>query len=296
MNVCKRGFFLLLLSCVVAMLPAQRRNQAYEDYIKKYRKIAVEEMERYHIPASITLAQGLLESGAGRSTLARKSNNHFGIKCGSRWEGRTVRHDDDARNECFRAYKHPRDSYEDHSKFLRTGARYAFLFRLKITDYKGWARGLKKAGYATDPRYADRLIDIIELYDLDKYDRKVGLKWAEEFPDPHQPYLANELLYIVARRGDTFESLSKEMGISKKKIRKYNELPKDYKFQGGEIVYLEKKRSRATKDHICYTVRPGDSMYSISQKFGVRLSRLYKMNNMKPESPAPKVGEILRLR
>ncbi|WP_178267213.1 glucosaminidase domain-containing protein [Phocaeicola acetigenes] len=296
MNVCKRGFFLLLLSCVVAMLPAQRRNQAYEDYIKKYRKIAVEEMERYHIPASITLAQGLLESGAGRSTLARKSNNHFGIKCGSRWEGRTVRHDDDARNECFRAYKHPRDSYEDHSKFLRTGARYAFLFRLKITDYKGWARGLKKAGYATDPRYADRLIDIIELYDLDKYDRKGGLKWAEEFPDPHQPYLANELLYIVARRGDTFESLSKEMGISKKKIRKYNELPKDYKFQGGEIVYLEKKRSRATKDHICYTVRPGDSMYSISQKFGVRLSRLYKMNNMKPESPAPKVGEILRLR
>ena len=296
MNVCKRGFFLLLLSCVVAMLPAQRRNQAYEDYIKKYRKIAVEEMERYHMPASITLAQGLLESGAGRSTLARKSNNHFGIKCGSRWEGRTVRHDDDARNECFRAYKHPRDSYEDHSKFLRTGARYAFLFRLKITDYKGWARGLKKAGYATDPRYADRLIDIIELYDLDKYDRKGGLKWAEEFPDPHQPYLANELLYIVARRGDTFESLSKEMGISKKKIRKYNELPKDYKFQGGEIVYLEKKRSRATKDHICYTVRPGDSMYSISQKFGVRLSRLYKMNNMKPESPAPKVGEILRLR
>ncbi len=296
MNVCKRGFFLLLLSCVVAMLPAQRRNQAYEDYIKKYRKIAVEEMERYHIPASITLAQGLLESGAGRSTLARKSNNHFGIKCGSRWEGRTVRHDDDARNECFRAYKHPRDSYEDHSKFLRTGARYAFLFRLKITDYKGWARGLKKAGYATDPRYADRLIDIIELYDLDKYDRKGGLKWAEEFPDPHQPYLANELLYIVARRGDTFESLSKEMGISKKKIRKYNELPKDYKFQGGEIVYLEKKRSRATKDHICYTVRPGDSMYSISQKFGIRLSRLYKMNNMKPESPAPNVGEILRLR
>ncbi len=296
MNVCKRGFFLLLLSCVVAMLPAQRRNQAYEDYIKKYRKIAVEEMERYHIPASITLAQGLLESGAGRSTLARKSNNHFGIKCGSRWEGRTVRHDDDARNECFRAYKHPRDSYEDHSKFLRTGARYAFLFRLKITDYKGWARGLKKAGYATDPRYADRLIDIIELYDLDKYDRKGGLKWAEEFPDPHQPYLANELLYIIARRGDTFESLSKEMGISKKKIRKYNELPKDYKFQGGEIVYLEKKRYRATKDHICYTVRPGDSMYSISQKFGVRLSRLYKMNNMKPESPAPKVGEILRLR
>lgn len=296
MDVYKRGLFLFMLLCVTLAVSGQRRNQAYEDYIEKYRKIAVEEMERYHIPASITLAQGLLESGAGRSTLARKSNNHFGIKCGGSWEGRTVRHDDDARNECFRAYKHARESYEDHSKFLRTGARYAFLFRLKITDYKGWARGLKKAGYATDPRYADRLIGIIELYELDKYDKKGGLKWAEEFPNPHQPYLANELLYVIARKGDTFKSLSKELGISKKKIRKYNELPKDYQFQGGEIVYLEEKRRRATKDHIFYTVRPGDSMYSISQKYGIRLSRLYKMNKMKPEAPAPNVGDILRLR
>lgn len=292
----RRGVFLFLLSCAVVIASAQKRNQAYEDYIEKYRKIAVEEMERYHIPASITLAQGLLESGAGRSTLARKSNNHFGIKCGGSWEGRTVRHNDDAPNECFRAYKHARESYEDHSKFLRTGARYAFLFRLKITDYKGWARGLKKAGYATDPRYADRLIGIIELYDLDKYDQKGGLKRAEEFPNPHQPYLANELLYVVARKGDTFKSLSKELGISRKKIRKYNELPKDYEFKGGEIVYLEEKRRRATKDHILHIVRQGDSMYSISQKYGIRLSRLYKMNKMKSEAPAPKVGDILRLR
>ena len=209
-------------------------------------------------------------------------------------DGRSVRHDDDARNECFRAYKHPKDSYRDHSKFLRSGARYAFLFRLKITDYKGWARGLKKAGYATDPQYANRLINIIELYDLDKYDHKGGLEWAEEFPNPHQPYLANELLYVVARRGDTFKSLGKEFDISHRKLRKYNELPKDYVFRGGEIVYLEEKRRRATKDHIAYVVRSGDSMYSISQKFGVRLERLYKMNNMDPDSPAPKVGDILR--
>ena len=228
--------------------------------------------------------------------MARKSNNHFGIKCGGSWDGRSVRHDDDARNECFRAYKHPKDSYRDHSKFLRSGARYAFLFRLKITDYKGWARGLKKAGYATDPQYANRLINIIELYDLDKYDHKGGLEWAEEFPNPHQPYLANELLYVVARRGDTFKSLGKEFDISHRKLRKYNELPKDYVFRGGEIVYLEEKRRRATKDHIAYVVRSGDSMYSISQKFGVRLERLYKMNNMDPDSPAPKVGDILRLR
>lgn len=277
-------------------LSAQKRNKAYEDYIHKYRSVAVDEMKHYRIPASITLAQGLLESGAGKSELARKSNNHFGIKCGGSWDGRTVRHDDDARNECFRAYKHPKESYRDHSKFLRAGARYAFLFRLKITDYKGWARGLKKAGYATDPQYANRLINIIELYDLDKYDRKGGLEWAEEFPNPHQPYLANELLYVVARRGDTFKSLGKEFDISQRKLRKYNELPKDYVFRGGEIVYLEQKRRRATKDHITYVVRSGDSMYSIAQKFGVRLERLYKMNNMDPDAPAPKVGDILRLR
>ena len=283
----------MCLMCITVSTSAQKRNKVYEDYIHKYRGIAVDEMKHYRIPASITLAQGLLESGAGKSELARKSNNHFGIKCGG---SRNVRQYELPRNECFRAYKHPKDSYRDHSKFLRSGARYAFLFRLKITDYKGWARGLKKAGYATDPQYANRLINIIELYDLDKYDHKGGLEWAEEFPNPHQPYLANELLYVVARRGDTFKSLGKEFDISHRKLRKYNELPKDYVFRGGEIVYLEEKRRRATKDHIAYVVRSGDSMYSISQKFGVRLERLYKMNNMDPDSPAPKVGDILRLR
>lgn len=293
----KRIFTLLLIALSFSLVCfSQRRNQAYEDYIRKYRGIAVEEMKKYHIPASITLAQGLLESGAGKSELARKSNNHFGIKCGSSWEGKTVRHNDDRRNECFRAYRHARESYEDHSKFLRTGARYAFLFRLKITDYKGWAKGLKKAGYATDPKYATRLIDIIELYELDKYDKKGGLEWAEEFPNPHQPYLANEMLYIIARKGDTFKLLSKEFDISSRKLRKYNELPKDYVFRGGEIIYLEEKRKKAVKDYIVYVVKPGDSMYSISQKFGIKLKYLYKMNKMDEDAPAPNVGEILRLR
>lgn len=149
----------------ITTVQAQRRNARYNEYIKQYAPLAVEQMQRHKIPASITLAQGLLESGAGYSELARKSNNHFGIKCGGNWRGRTVRHDDDARNECFRAYRNPKDSYEDHSDFLKRGARYAFLFKLKITDYKGWARGLKKAGYATDPSYANRLITIIEDYD-----------------------------------------------------------------------------------------------------------------------------------
>ena len=285
-------FSVLLLSSSFEV-QAQKRNKIYEDYIKKYREIAVHEMKKHHIPASITLAQGLLESGAGRGELARKANNHFGIKCGGRWNGRTVRHDDDARNECFRAYKNAEDSYKDHSKFLRDGARYQFLFDLKITDYKGWAKGLKKAGYATDPKYAYRLINLIELYDLYEYDRKGGLKWLENNPNPHQPYIANELVYVVARRGDTFKSLSKELGISSRKLRSYNELPKDYAFRGGEIVYLEKKHKRATKGNIVYVVKPGDSMYTIAQKYGIRLNNLYKLNKMDKDAGVPQAGTCL---
>ena len=292
----KRHLIYLLTIFVCLSLQAQTRNKQYEDYIKQYRDLAVDEMKKYHIPASITLAQGLLESGAGQSTLARKSNNHFGIKCGSDWQGKTVRHNDDARGECFRAYKHPKQSYEDHSKFLASRPRYASLFKLKITDYKGWARGLKKAGYATDPRYAQRLIDIIELYDLDKYDKKRGLKWMKENPNPHQPYIANGLLYMVVRAGDTWKSISKEFDISQKKLRKYNDLYKGYELQPGDILYLEKKNRKAQKEHIVHVLRAGESMYLISQKYGIRLKNLYKLNKMDADEPAPEVGTILRLR
>ena len=285
---------LCILCCL--LVQSQVRNKQYEAYIKKYRDIAVEEMRKYHIPASITLAQGLLESGAGQSTLARKSNNHFGIKCGSDWDGKSVRYDDDARNECFRAYKHPKQSYEDHSKFLASRSRYAFLFKLKITDYKGWAKGLKKAGYATDRRYAQRLIDIIELYDLHQYDTKKGLKWMKDNPNPHQPYIANGLVYIVVRPGDTWKSISKEFDVSRKKLRKYNDLYKGYVLQPGDILYLEKKNRKADKEHVVHVLRAGESMYSISQKYGIRLKNLYKRNKMEPDSPAPEVGTILRLR
>ena len=287
-------FLILIISCLT--LQAQTRNKQYEDYIKKYRELAVEEMKKYHIPASITLAQGLLESGAGQSTLARKSNNHFGIKCGSDWRGKTVSHDDDARGECFRAYKHPKESYEDHSKFLAGRSRYASLFKLKITDYKGWARGLKKAGYATNPRYADQLIGIIELYELHKYDEKNYLKWIKKNPNPHQTYIANDLLYIVVRAGDSWKSISKEFDISQKKLRKFNDLYKGYALQVGDILYLEKKNRKADKEHIVHVLRAGESMYSISQKYGIRLKNLYKMNKMDADDPAPEVGTILRLR
>lgn len=286
--------FIIIFAC--SALQAQTRNKQYENYIRQYRDLAVEEMKRYRIPASITLAQGLLESGAGQSTLARKSNNHFGIKCGSDWNGKTVRHDDDARGECFRAYKHPKQSYEDHSKFLVSRPRYASLFKLKITDYKGWAKGLKKAGYATNPRYADQLIDIIELYDLHKYDTKDGLKWMKQNPNPHTTYLSNDLLYIVVRSGDTWKSISKEFDISQKKLRKYNDLYKGYELQEGDILYLEQKNRKADKEHIVHVLRVGESMYSVSQKYGIRLKNLYKLNKMDAEDPVPEIGTILRLR
>ena len=291
----KLKLFLILIICCLT-LQAQTRNKQYEAYIKKYRELAVEEMKKYHIPASITLAQGLLESGAGQSALARKSNNHFGIKCGSDWYGKTVSHDDDARGECFRAYKHPKDSYEDHSKFLAGRPRYASLFNLNITDYKGWARGLKKAGYATNPRYADQLIGIIELYELYKYDDKNYLKWLKKNPNPHQTYIANGLLYIVVRAGDSWKSISQEFDISQKKLRKYNDLYKGYALQVGDILYLEKKNKKADKEHIVHVLRAGESMYSISQKYGIRLKNLYKLNKMDEDDPAPKIGTILRLR
>ena len=291
----KLKLFLILIICCLT-LQAQTRNKQYEAYIKKYRELAVEEMKKYHIPASITLAQGLLESGAGQSALARKSNNHFGIKCGSDWYGKTVSHDDDARGECFRAYKHPKDSYEDHSKFLAGRPRYASLFKLNITDYKGWARGLKKAGYATNPRYADQLIGVIELYELYKYDDKNYLKWIKKNPNPHQTYIANDLLYIVVRAGDSWKSISQEFDISQKKLRKYNDLYKGYALQVGDILYLEKKNKKADKEHIVHVLRAGESMYSISQKYGIRLKNLYKLNKMDEDDPAPKIGTILRLR
>ena len=292
----KKLILSLLTITLCLAIQAQPRNKQYESYIKKYRELAVEEMKKYHIPASITLAQGLLESGAGKSELARKSNNHFGIKCGGDWRGKTVSHDDDARGECFRAYKHPKDSYEDHSKFLVGRPRYASLFKLKITDYKGWARGLKKSGYATNPRYADQLIGIIELYELYKYDEKNYLKWLKKNPNPHQTYIANDLLYIVVRAGDSWKSISQEFDISQKKLRKYNDLYKGYALQVGDILYLEQKNKRADEDHIVHVLRAGESMYSIAQKYGIRLKNLYKLNKMHEDDPTPEVGTILRLR
>lgn len=299
-NQLRKLFILIILCLPVVIVHAQKRNVRYTEYIKKYSDLAVEQMKRHKIPASITLAQGLLESGAGRSELARKSNNHFGIKCGGSWRGRTVRHNDDAPNECFRAYKHPRDSYEDHSDFLTRGARYAFLFKLDITDYKGWARGLKKAGYATDPSYANRLITIIEDYDLYKYDRKGiyskrQLRKQPWLMNPHQVYIANGIAYVIAREGDTFKNLGQEFDIRWKRLVSYNDLQRDYTLMPGDIIYLKSKQKKASKQYSVHVVKDGDSMHSISQKYGIRLKYLYKMNH-KDGDYIPEIGDRLKLR
>ena len=173
MNRTRFFAYLLVLGLFPGFSHAISWNKTYQAYFDSYKDVAIGQMLQYGIPASITLAQGVLESGAGQSELARKSNNHFGIKCNG-WTGRKVYHDDDELGECFRAYDNALDSYVDHSLFLRNSQRYSRLFTLKKTDYKGWAKGLKACGYATSPTYASRLIEIIELYGLDQYDKGGG--------------------------------------------------------------------------------------------------------------------------
>ena len=245
----KRVYLLFLL-----LLPffAQAQRITPEEYIQTYKDIAMREMREHKIPASITLAQGLLESGAGNSALAREAKNHFGIKCHKGWTGKTYYMDDDEKDECFRKYKNAEDSFKDHSEFLCTRSRYASLFELEITDYKGWARGLKAAGYATNPKYAQLLIDRIELYNLTKYDKiALGLMTDDgQLPDiaeedelielAYSPtnravfelvdmtadkrfiYENNGVRFVFAKEGETPESMAKEFGIKYKKFCEYN--------------------------------------------------------------------------
>lgn len=301
---------LLIIGIVWAFcisLNAQLRwNSRYQAYIDKYKDLAIAEMLKYDIPASITLAQGLLESGAGMSELAVKGNNHFGIKCHD-WRGATTYHDDDEKNECFRAYNDVYESYEDHSRFLARQPRYKSLFKLKRTDYKGWARGLKRCGYATSPTYANQLINIIELYKLHEFDRAtkydrfmVGrseVKGITPGTNLHQIYIYNKNYYLTARPGDTFKSIGKEVGISYKKIAKYNERDKDDKLVPGEVIYLKKKQKKADKvyKNRPHRVKAGESMYSIAQYYGIRTESLYKMNGLKPDY-AIQVGDCLKVR
>lgn len=270
-----------------------------EQYIEKYNDLAVEAMENFGIPASITLAQGILESNNGNSYLARKANNHFGIKKHD-WTGPTVKRDDDKKNEEFRKYNHPYESFADHAKFLTTRDRYAFLFELNVTDYKGWAHGLKKAGYATDPRYAGHLIKIIEDNELYLFDSGVNVQFSSSeriatererrrvtnvdrfVIEPyalHQIYSNNKVKYVKVKPGDTFKSISQEFDLRDWELYKYNDLEDNARLSPGQLLYIQPKRYRAREVEY-HTVAENETMYSISQRYGLRLKWLYTRNRM----------------
>jgi LysM repeat protein len=301
-------------------------SAAEEYYINTYRDIAVGEMKRTGIPASITLAQGMIESDYGRSTLAKDANNHFGIKCHNDWTGPKVYHHDDGRDECFRKYNKPEDSFYDHSEFLKSASRYRFLFDLSPTDYKGWAQGLKKAGYATNPEYANMLIRTIEEKNLGYYDTGSVPPAASKVKPPQvsQPVTVqdsnsntiaatpvnskgivfsrvpqvqenNKLRYVVVRDGDTREKLEEEFNLLHWELPRYNELPADFTLSPGQILYLQAKKDKAEAGKDVCTVTPGDTMYLISQKYGIKLKSLYKMNRME-ENTEPQPGSTIWLR
>ncbi|MBQ9175781.1 MAG: glucosaminidase domain-containing protein [Bacteroidaceae bacterium] len=303
----QKTYILVVISLMWSTIMAsQTKSQAFIDYIEKYKSIAIEQMELHKIPASITLAQGLLESGAGSSELARKSNNHFGIKCGSTWFGPTYTHFDDGRNECFRVYSNVRESYEDHSQFLQK-ERYSRLFRLSITDYKGWAHGLKACGYATSPTYADRLISLIELYELNLLDRDPNAPVATPQPQPmyetvelrtHTLLTNNNVMCIRATSRDTWDSLAQEFSVSKRHLLEWNEAIESVDINEGDLIYLQKKQKKAAKQYgkkYWHHVRPGESMYSIAQLYGIRLKNLYRLN-FRQADYAPQPGDLLKVR
>ena len=301
MKLTIRIFCLLFFIATLAEAATQRKIPSYEKYIKTYSALAIEQQKKYKIPASITLAQGLLESGAGQSDLARRSNNHFGIKCHSDWRGGRVYHDDDLRGECFRKYKRVEDSYEDHSKFLKR-SRYDRLFQLKITDYKGWARGLQKCGYATDRAYSNKLIKVIEDYELYRYDTgKVHKLTRQEKKKLKYPtvkytiYRTYGLLYVYAKENDSFDQIAQNLDFPVKDLKKFNEVPEDFPLQKGDIVYIEKKKKKADKPNYDHVVQVGESMHSIAQKYGIQIKSLYKMNK-KDKDYVPEEGDVLKLR
>lgn len=297
-----------------------------DNYVREYADLAMSEMVRTGVPASITLAQAVIESDYGKSRLARKANNHFGIKCHNGWKGGRIYHDDDRRNECFRRYKAVIESYKDHSDFLRQGSRYEFLFDLHQDDYKGWARGLKRAGYATNPRYARMLIDMIEKNNLHVYDDMVisgtgrdakeiyagpltddylgsgetdGLRDGEEITDDNfvvsrksRVKVRNRIEYITLNENDTFESLAEEFELLRWEIYRYNELEDDARLYPGQIIYLQPKRKRAEAGNDYHIVKEDETMYSISQHYGIKLKSLYEKNRMEPGYEPPPGTEL----
>jgi len=293
-----------------------------QQYIDVFAQLAIQEMNEYHIPASITMAQACLESGDGNSILAREANNHFGIKCNSSWTGSSILQDDDSSNECFRKYSTAIESFRDHSKFLTGGMRYQFLFDYEIKDYKKWAYGLKKAGYATDPQYPERLIKIIEEFQLHKLDtyfnnttayvrperlgtgsksttRRKGNAGIDNFSI--NPYVTrnvekrNGAKAFFANEGDTYEQIAAEFSLKEWEIYKYNDVEKGAKLYAGSIVFIQSKRASAPRGNDTHILKQGESLWSVAQWYGVRLNALYRKNRMN-QGDEPKPGQQISLR
>lgn len=302
-----------------------QQKEAVSNYIAQYKGLAVAEMKRTGVPAAITLAQGIHESGAGTSKLVTASNNHFGIKCKSNWTGESVKHDDDAKGECFRKYPASEDSYKDHSDFLKNGQRYAFLFSLDPTDYEGWANGLKKAGYATNPKYPQVLIKLIEDYGLQHYtfialgrisDKESGqeIVSAEE-PEkvitvannsandeavvvetknyPAGQFKINETKVVFVKKGTSFLSIAKQYDVDLSKIFDFNEIGRAEEADKDQLIYLQRKRKTGNDEF--HVVQPGETLHAIAQAQAIRLESLLELNWLK-KNEKPAVGEKLSLR
>lgn len=327
----KANYITLFTLCasVMALSANAQDRLTRQEYIQKYKALAIEEMEIYGIPASITMAQALLESDDGNGRLAREANNHFGIKCKSSWTGMTISHDDDAKGECFRKYATVENSYTDHSEFLDKSARYQDLFKLDPLDYKGWAYGLKQAGYATNPAYAELLIKIIEdnqLYHLDRGEElnpttpdqsaiekpQQTLAATEPMPKEqvvdvdnysiaitgeaghHTVYHNNGSEFTTAKAGDTYATIAAEFGLTVKKLLKYNDLTTVPVLKPGEMVYLRQKNKRSENGKLIHVAKENETMYSIAQKYGIRLKNLCNMNRRTADSEV-KSGQQIRL-
>lgn len=308
----RRIFYVIIISLFIAVSGvAQTNNDIQKEYIERYKDIAIEEMNQFKVPASITLAQGVLESNAGRSRLATKGNNHFGIKCHSGWKGKRIYEDDDAVGECFRKYKDPAFSYRDHSLFLTTRSRYAALFELDITDYKGWSKGLKKAGYATNPKYAHLLIGLIERHKLYKYDKYFSEEpvayrkpenaipvptynnlTAVDFANARKVFINNGKKLIVAGQEDSFLAIGEDTQVELYDLKYFNELPVLNQPEDSSFVYIERKRwrSKVFKHHY---VRKEDTWHTIAQTYGIREPWLHFFNMGNAELIP---GEKIRLR
>ena len=316
-------FSILLFVCFTSLAFGDSpQKNTRQQYIDAFAQLAIQEMNEFHVPASITMAQACLESGNGNSTLATEANNHFGIKCNSSWKGPSIRKDDDSRNECFRKYSTAIESFRDHSKFLTGGMRYQFLFDYKIDDYKKWAHGLKRAGYATDPHYPERLIKIIEEFQLHKLDayynstkryvRRERAKIVSKSTTKARrsgatdnfsinPYGSrniekrNGVKAFYAKEGDTYEQIATEFSLREWEIYKYNDVEKEAKPEAGSIVFIQSKRGSAPRGNDIHILKDGESLWSVAQWYGVRMDALYRKNNWN-QGEEPKPGQQISLR